>query len=93
MSSRDAILINAAFGLGEGRLWAKRDDLNGLGAQTVPAFAYNNLTASGNRGGADITLAPLFTDHAVLQHLDVLAQHLAEPRVVRLDRGHPGQPR
>jgi hypothetical protein len=32
-------------------------DFNGSGAQTVPVFNYNNLTISGNRGGAAITLA------------------------------------
>ncbi len=32
-------------------------DFNGTGAQTVPAFAYNNLTISGARGGATVTLA------------------------------------
>jgi hypothetical protein len=32
-------------------------DFNGTGAQTVPVFNYNNLTISGNRGGAAITLA------------------------------------
>jgi predicted outer membrane repeat protein len=32
-------------------------DFNGTGAQTVAAFNYNNLTISGNRGGAAITLA------------------------------------
>jgi hypothetical protein len=32
-------------------------DFNGTGAQTVAAFNYNNLTVSGNRGGAAITLA------------------------------------
>jgi hypothetical protein len=32
-------------------------DFNGAGAQTVPTFNYNNLTISGNRGGAAITLA------------------------------------
>ena len=31
-------------------------DFNGAGAQTVPAFSYNNLTVSGSRGGAAITL-------------------------------------
>ncbi len=32
-------------------------DFNGTGAQTVPAFNYNNLTISGNRGGLAVTLA------------------------------------
>lgn len=32
-------------------------DFNGAGAQTVPAFSYNNLTISGSRGGAAVTLA------------------------------------
>lgn len=32
-------------------------DFNGTGAQTVNAFTFNNLTISGNRGGAAITLA------------------------------------
>jgi len=32
-------------------------DFNGTGAQTVPAFNYNNLTISGARGGATVTLA------------------------------------
>ena len=32
-------------------------DFNGTGAQTVPVFNYNNLTISGNRGAAAITLA------------------------------------
>ena len=31
-------------------------DFNGAGTQTVPAFAYNNLTISGARGGATVTL-------------------------------------
>jgi hypothetical protein len=29
---------------------------NGAGAQTIPAFAFNNLTISGSRGGANVTL-------------------------------------
>jgi hypothetical protein len=33
-------------------------DFNGTGAQTVPVFNFNDLTISGNRGGAAITLAP-----------------------------------
>jgi hypothetical protein len=32
-------------------------DFNGTGAQSVPVFNFNNLTISGNRGGAAITLA------------------------------------
>jgi predicted outer membrane repeat protein len=32
-------------------------DFNGTGAQTVPVFNYNNLTISGARGGATVTLA------------------------------------
>src|SRR6185503_77940 len=32
-------------------------DFNGTGAQTVPVFSYNNLTISGARGGATVTLA------------------------------------
>jgi hypothetical protein len=32
-------------------------EFNGAGAQTVPATSYNNLTISGNRGGATVTLA------------------------------------
>ncbi len=32
-------------------------DLNGSGAQNVPAFAYNNLTVSSARGGATVTFA------------------------------------
>ena len=32
-------------------------DFNGTGAQTVPAFNYNNLTISGNRGGLAVTMA------------------------------------
>jgi len=31
-------------------------DFNGAGAQSVPAFSYNSLTISGNRGGAAVTL-------------------------------------
>jgi hypothetical protein len=31
-------------------------DFNGTGVQTVPAFNYNNLTISGARGGATVTL-------------------------------------
>ena len=31
-------------------------DFNGTGAQTVPVFNYNNLTISGARGGATVTL-------------------------------------
>jgi hypothetical protein len=32
-------------------------DFKGAGAQTVPAFNYNNLTISASRGGASVTLA------------------------------------
>jgi hypothetical protein len=32
-------------------------DFNGAGAQTVPVFNFNNLTISGARGGATVTLA------------------------------------
>jgi hypothetical protein len=32
-------------------------DFNGAGAQSIPAFSYNNLTISGARGSATITLA------------------------------------
>jgi hypothetical protein len=32
-------------------------DFNGTGAQTVPAFSYNNLTNSAARDGATVTLA------------------------------------
>jgi predicted outer membrane repeat protein len=32
-------------------------DFNGTGAQTVPVFSFNNLTISGARGGATVTLA------------------------------------
>ncbi|HEY0428594.1 MAG TPA: hypothetical protein VGC76_12505 [Pyrinomonadaceae bacterium] len=32
-------------------------DFNGPGAQTVPVFIYNNLTISGSRGNANVTLA------------------------------------
>lgn len=32
-------------------------DFNGTGAQTIPAFNYNALTISNNRGGATLTLA------------------------------------
>lgn len=32
-------------------------DFNGTGAQTIPAFNYNGLTISNNRGGATLTLA------------------------------------
>jgi len=31
-------------------------DFSGTGAQSIPAFSYNNLTISGNRGGAAVTL-------------------------------------
>uniref|UniRef100_UPI0023ECB8DC beta strand repeat-containing protein n=1 Tax=Daejeonella sp. H1SJ63 TaxID=3034145 RepID=UPI0023ECB8DC len=31
-------------------------DFNGSGAQTIPAFNYNNLSISGSKGGANVTL-------------------------------------
>lgn len=47
----------ATFSTGNYVTTSNTVDFNGTGAQTVPVFNFNNLTISGNRGGAGITLA------------------------------------
>lgn len=58
LASSGTIGISGTFteGTGTYTITGSTIDFNGTGAQTVPAFDYNNITISNNRGGATVTM-------------------------------------
>lgn len=58
LSSTDTIFIAGTFTVGVGTytVTSSTVDFNGTAAQSIPAFNFNNLTISGNKGAGAITL-------------------------------------
>lgn len=58
LSSTGTIFIAGTFTIGAGTytVTSSTVDFNGTAAQNIPAFNFNNLTISGNKGGGAITL-------------------------------------